>query len=203
MKEEKDYIRDIAEIRSIMERSSKFLSLSGWAGIMAGLYALAGVYLAYTFLDFNPNEIVYSISSAALREVIFIAVGILMLSAVTAVFLSYKKANTRGEKLWNPISKRLLSHMSVPFITGAILILILVEKDLIGLVPPFSLLFYGLALYNAGKFTYAEVRVLGLVEIGLALISTYFIEYGLLFWALGFGVAHIIYGIFMHYKYER
>ena len=55
MKNETDYLRDIGEIRSLMERSSKFISLSGWAGIFAGIYALAGVYVAINYLHFNQH----------------------------------------------------------------------------------------------------------------------------------------------------
>lgn len=208
MKAEQDYIRDIAEMRSMMERSSKFLSLSGWAGIMAGIYALSGAFIAYRILYFNPDEIVYDTIksgnlSFSLLKVMLLAITILVLALGTAIFLSYKKAGKRGEKLWNPITKRLLLNMAVPLAAGGILILILVSKGLIGLIAPFTLLFYGLALYNASKFTYEDIRVLGLVEIGLGLVSTIFIGYGLIFWALGFGVAHIIYGIYMHYRYER
>jgi hypothetical protein len=93
--------------------------------------------------------------------------------------------------------------MMVPLIAGGLLVLILISKGLLGWIAPFTLLFYGLALYNASKFTYEEVRSLGLMQIGLGLISSYFVEYGLLFWALGFGVLHIVYGIYMHYRYER
>jgi len=208
MKEEQDYIRDISEIRSMMERSSKFLSLSGWAGIMAGIYALAGAYVAYKIFHFNPNEIVYSTTtsgnlSSGLLQVILLAIVILILALGTAIFLSYKKANKKGEKLWNATAKRLVSYMAVPLIAGGVLILILISKGLIGLIAPFSLLFYGLALFNASKFTYEEVKILGLIQIGFGLISSYFVVYGLLFWALGFGVVHIIYGIYLHYKYER
>ncbi len=207
MKEEQDYIRDIAEMRSMMERTSKFLSLSGLAGMMAGLYALSGAYIAYKFFNFNPDEIVYSTTSgrlsSSLLKVIFLAFIILILAIGTAMFLSYKKANKKGEKLWNATAKRLLINMAVPLIVGGLLILILISKGFIGLIAPFTLLFYGLALYNASKFTYEEVRSLGLIEIGLGLISSYFVGYGLLFWALGFGVVHIIYGIYMHYRYER
>lgn len=208
MKDEQDYIRDIAEMRSMMERSSRFLSLSGWAGIMAGIYALSGACIAYNVLDFNPDQVVYSspVSGdlpATLPKVVFLATTILVLAIGTAVFLSYKKANNRGEKLWNPTARRLLINMSVPLLAGGFLILILISKGVIGLIVPFTLLFYGLALYNAGKFTYGELKSLGLIEIGLGLISSYFIGYGLLFWALGFGVLHIIYGVYMHYKYER
>jgi len=208
MKEEQDYIRDITEMRSMMERSSKFRSLSGLAGIMAGIYALAGAYIAYKVVGFNPGEMVNSTVAAGSLSfgwlnVIFLAIMILILAAGTAIFLSYKKADKRGEKLWNATTKRLVINTAVPFIAGAILIVILISKGLIGLVAPFTLLFYGLALYNASKYTYEEVRILGLVEIGLGLISSYFVEYGLLFWALGFGVVHIIYGIYIHYRYER
>jgi len=208
MKVERDYTRDIAEMRSLMERSSKFLSLSGLAGIMAGIYALAGAYIAYKFLNFNPDKIVYSVLKpvslyADLFKVILLAIIILILAIGTAILLSFKKAHKRREKLWNPTAKRLLIHMAIPLIAGGLLILILISKGLIGLIAPFTLLFYGLALYNAGKFTYEEVKSLGLIEIGLGLISSYFVEYGLLFWTVGFGVVHIIYGIYMHYRYER
>ncbi|SFC72145.1 hypothetical protein [Spirosoma endophyticum] len=208
MQEEQDYIRDIAQIRSIMERSSKFLSLAGWAGIMAGLYALAGAYIAYAVLDFNPDELVYSPaqsggSSAGLVKVIGLASLILVLAIGTAILLSYNKATKRREKLWNAIVRRLLINMAVPLLAGGLLLLILIGKGLIGLLAPVALLFYGLALYNASQFTYEEVKSLGLIQIGLGLLSAYYVEYGLVCWALGFGVAHIMYGIYMHYRYER
>jgi len=207
MKEEQDYIRDIAEMRSMMERSSKFLSLSGLAGIMAGIYALAGAYIAYRFFYFNPGETEYSTNSEninpGLFKVIVLAISILVLSLGTAIFLSNNKAAKRGEKLWNPTARRLLINMAVPLFAGGILILILISKGMIGFIAPFSLIFYGLAIYNASKFTYEEVRSLGLIEIALGLAGSYFVEYGLLFWAIGFGVVHIIYGIYMHYRYER
>ena len=204
MKEEKDYIQDIVEIRSMMERSSKFLSLSGWAGIMAGIYALAGAFIAYKFYDFNPARVVEDASqSESLTKVVFLAVIIFVLAIVTAVFLSYQKAAKKGEKIWNTTSRQLLMNMAVPFVAGGLLILILISKGFIGFVAPFTLLFYGLALFNASKFTYDAVKFLGLVEIALGLISAYFVEFSLLFWAAGFGVAHIIYGIYIHYRYEK
>jgi hypothetical protein len=207
MKAEQDYIRDIAEIRSMMERSSKFLSLSGWAGIMAGIYALAGAWIAYKTFYFKPDEIYYGLNSGtvsfSLMKVVLLGVIILVLAIGTAIFLSYKKASKRGEKLWNAGTKHLLSSMAVPLIAGGLLILILIAKGLIGLIAPFTLIFYGLALFSASQFTYKEVKSLGLIEIALGLISAYYIGYGLLFWAVGFGAVHIIYGIYMHYRYEK
>lgn len=208
MNEEQDYIRDIAQIRSIMERSSKFLSLAGWAGIMAGLYALIGAYVAYTVFEFNPDELMYSSGqstklASSLPEVILLALFILILAIGTAIFLSSNKAAKRGEKLWNALVRRLVTNMAIPLIAGGLLIIILIAKGFIGLMAPFSLLFYGIALYNASQFTYEEIKSLGLIQIGLGLFSAYFVTYGLVCWALGFGVAHILYGIYMHYRYER
>lgn len=201
MKKEKDYIKDIAEIRSMMERSSKFLSLSGWAGIMAGFYAIAGVFVAYNVYGFNPDEIFYS--SSELPKIVMLGFLILILALVSAMFFSWKKAREQSEYLWTPTSRRLLVHMANPLVTGGILLLILISKGLIGLIAPLSLLFYGLALYNASKYTLSEVKYLGFVQLGLGLMSSYFIEFGLLFWAIGFGIVHIIYGIIMYIRYEK
>ncbi|MCZ7603044.1 MAG: hypothetical protein M5R37_09250 [Melioribacteraceae bacterium] len=203
MKENRDYIKDIAEIRSMMERSSKFLSLSGWAGIMAGLYALAGAFIAYNYFDFNPTIILTDGISTGLTNVIFLGVIILSLALLTAVFFSYKNAKVKDENIWNPTSRRLMASMLVPLLTGGFLIIIFLINDLIGLILPSSLIFYGLALYNASKFTIDEIKFLGFVQIGLGLISAYFVEHSLIIWAIGFGVIHIIYGIYMYFRYER
>ncbi|MEP7324116.1 MAG: hypothetical protein ABI761_19460 [Saprospiraceae bacterium] len=208
MKEELDHIQDIAEIRSMMERSSKFLSLSGWAGVLAGIYALAGAWLAYKVFHFNPDEIDYPFTksdslTSGLWNVILLAFMVLVMSLCTAIFLSNKKAVKSGEKLWNSTTRRVLMNMAIPLITGGLLILILISKGLNGLIAPCTLLFYGLAIFNLSKFTYEEVKTLGFIEIALGLFSAYFIEYGLLCWALGFGIIHILYGIYIHYKYER
>lgn len=208
MKEEKDYIQDISEIRSMMERSSRFLSLSGLSGVMAGIFALAGAFIAYKVFDFNPDSIMYSYagsvsSTASLANVIYVAIAILILALSTVVFLSGRNAGKNGEKLWNQTTRRLLANMAVPLVAGGLLIIILIAKGLIGLIAPVSLIFYGMALFNASKLTLEDVKILGIIQIVLGLISSYFIEYSLIIWALGFGAVNIIYGIYMHYKYEK
>lgn len=201
MNKEKDHLKDISEIRSMMERPSKFLSLSGWAGIMAGIYGLTGAYVAHFVLNFKPDSTKYLFYDFG--EIILIALAVLLLSLITAVFFSKKKASDKGEKIWNSISKRLLANMAVPLIVGGVLIIFYIANDLYGLIAPTSLIFYGLSLYNAGNFTIREVRFMGFVQIGLGLINIWFLEYGLIFWALGFGVTHILYGIYIHIRHER
>ena len=201
MNTEQDYLKHIAEIRSMMERSSKFLSLSGWAGIMAGIYSITGAWIVYTYFGFNPDQIYYS--TPELTSVIILALGILVIALVTAIYFSWSKANKKGEKIWNVTSRRLLASMAVPLSAGGVLIILLLMKGMIGLVPALMLLFYGLALYNAGNYTITEVKLMGFVQILLALISAWFVEYGLILWATGFGLVHLIYGIYMYFRYER
>jgi len=208
MEQQQDYIRDLSEIRSMMERSTKFLSLSGWAGIMAGVYALIGAYLAhyvfgFTNEEYNKGTGTHSQYAGNLNEILLLGFVVLVLAIGTAAVLSGRKAQKRNEKLWNATSRRLMFNMSVPLIAGGLFVLILISKGLIGLVAPVTLIFYGFSLYIAGRYTYEDVKVLGLIQIALGLAGAWFLGLGLLFWALGFGVGHIIYGIYVHYKYER
>lgn len=201
MKEQQDYIQDIAEIRSMMERSSKFLSLSGWAGLIAGTSAITGAAIAHYVMEFRPDQILYPYSN--LTNLILLALGLLIIALAGAIFDSYRKAAKRGEQVWNPTSRKMLSSMSVPLFAGGFLIVILISRSLLGLIAPLTLLFYGLSLFNAGFYTVKEVRIMGLTQMVLGLLNLAFINFGLLFWALGFGVVHILYGIYMHLRYER
>ena len=208
MKTEQEYIKDLTEIRSMMERSSKFLTLTGWPGIMAGVYALVGAYIGYRLFYTDADGAVFNTFilqdiSANVWNIFLLGLLILALAVGTAVYIPYHKAKHTGEKLWNAAARRMVYNMAIPLITGGIFILIIFFKGLLALVAPLTLIFYGLALLNASKYTYDEVKLLGMTQIGLGLIATYFIGYGLLFWALGFGVVHIIYGIYMHLNYEK
>ena len=203
MKTEQDYIQDLAQIRTMMERSSKFLSLSGWAGVMAGIYALAGAYIAWKYLQFIPGDTFSGSVPSDLNKIVILAIIVLVLAIGTAIFLSSKNANAKGEKSWNATSRRLLVNMAVPLIAGGILILALLSKGFIDMIAPLTLVFYGLALFNAGKFTFDEIKFMGMLQISLGLLSVYFIQYSLVFWALGFGVLNMVYGIYIHWKYER
>lgn len=201
MKESQDYLKDLDEIRSMMERSSKFISLSGWAGIMAGIYALTGAWVAHYHLEFRPDALQYS--SPALHQAILLASGILLLALVTAVYFSHKKADGNGEKVWNATSRRMLFNMAVPLFTGFVLMSVLTAQGYEGAIAPLTLIFYGLAVFNASDFTIIEVKYLGVAQLVLGLLNCWFIDTGLLFWAIGFGLVHLVYGLFMHFRYER
>jgi len=203
MSKKQDHIQDIAEIRSMMERSSKFLSLSGLSGVLAGFYALTGVYLAYSLYGFRPTEIITNKQASDFSEVVVIALLVLILAIGTAVTFSYRRATSKGEKIWNSTSRRLLVNVSVPLVAGAGLALVLFSKGFVGLIPSITLLFYGLALFTGGSFTFNEIKFLGVIQILLGLIAAYFVEYALIFWAVGFGFTHIIYGIYIHIRHKQ
>jgi len=199
------YIDDLKLIKEIMNRSSRFISLSGLSGVFAGIYALIGALLVYLTVYSNQNYLQYReaiLSSENIIILLVIAVVTLSLSIGTGVFFSKIKAKKDNEKLWNLQAKRLLINLFIPLIAGGILSLILLFKGYIGIIAPLTLIFYGLALVNASKYTLKEIRSLGMVEIVLELLAAQFIGYGLIFWSIGFGILHIIYGIAMHLKYR-
>ena len=205
--EEKDIRNELASIRNIMERSSKFISLSGLSGILAGIYALIGAYLAYRLIYKGPTGIYDSLSIGTYPETItyllIIAVAVLVASLITGFILSSRQAKRKGQPIWGKISQTLLFHMATPLVTGGLLILILLSRGYYGIVTPSTLIFYGLSLISASNFTFSDVKYLGILEIILGLIAACLPGYGLLFWAIGFGLLHIIYGSMMYLKYDK
>ncbi|MBA3705492.1 MAG: hypothetical protein H0W84_06205 [Bacteroidetes bacterium] len=210
MTEQKEHLEAIKDIRSMMERSSRFISLSGLSGIFAGLFALCGAYAAYlefrTYDSMDYNELYLNSSPPYTHLSISLAMiaSIVLFSSITGgVFLTIRNSKRKGIKVWDAASKRLLINLLIPLVSGGFFCLILLLHGLIGLVAPATLLFYGLALINASKYTFNDIRYLGLCEIVLGLAASVFMGYGLLFWAIGFGLLHIIYGTVMYFKYER
>lgn len=201
------YQDDLTHIRAMMEKSSTFISLSGLSGVIAGITALVGAVLAnnalknYGINHFHNDSRVFP--QELITELISIALGVLIFSITAGIYLTIQKSKNNRLSIWNKITKQVLIHLMVPLIAGGIFCLILLHHHIHGLIAPVMLIFYGLALVNASKFTYGDIRWLGYLEILLGLISSYFIGYGLIFWAIGFGVLHIVYGIVMYNKYDR
>lgn len=206
MSNETNYLRDITEIKAIMQRSSRFISLSGLSGVMAGVYALAGAYLAYTLLYKEDEVFTYKTLDSGYSttlQLVAIAIVVLVLSIGSGIWLTTRKARKNNMPIWDQQAKRLMVNLFIPLATGGILCLVLLSKGYIGIVAPLTLIFYGLALVNASKYTYSEIRSLGLIEITLGLTASYWVGFGLLFWAIGFGILHIVYGAWMYYTYEK
>lgn len=205
--ETKDYLKDIRDIKEMMAQSTQFISLSGMSGILAGIYALIGAYLADRILPANTSR--YDEASqptfdaqSAITTLMAIALGIIVLSLITGFLLSSAKAKRQGNTLWNSTSKRLVVNFSVPLVAGGALGLLLIDKKYYELIVPILLIFYGMACVNASKFTFRDVRYLGLTLIVLGLLSAAWANHDLLFFSVGFGLCHIVYGAVMYFKYD-
>jgi len=194
-------IEDIRAIREMMEKSSKFLSLSGLSGIIAGVTAVAGAAFAYFYLLRDPSLTDYN-QWQELMILLADALIVLFISVSFGIFFSWRKAKKNHQPMMNKVMLRTLYNMAVPLVAGGIICLILLLQGNIRMVTAGTLTFYGLALINASKYTYEEVHYLGLTEIALGIIAAIFQRYGILFWTIGFGVCHILYGFIMYRKYD-
>jgi hypothetical protein len=134
---------------------------------------------------------------------ILLAAGVLVLSLVTAYLFSSRKAKKNGAKLLDHTAWRLMWQMFVPLLAGGILSMALLMHGFVAFIAPVMLCFYGAALFSASKLTYDDVKYLGITEIALGTICAFDLGNGLHYWAIGFGVLHIVYGGLMWWKYDR
>lgn len=200
--EENKYLDDISQIKDLMSRSSRFISLSGLSGIMAGIYAITGAIITYLFLLPEPGTYL-TLHSWNFKLILVILIAVASLSILTAYLLTSKKAKKNNEKIWDATTKRLLVSFLIPLITGGIYILIKLSSQHYGLTGSLMLIFYGLALVNASKYTIGNIKYLGYAQIILGLICSAMPGYGFWFWVIGFGFLHIIYGSLVYIKEEK
>ena len=204
--ETKNYHEDLSHIRSMMERSSRFISLSGLSGVVAGLTALLGAGYVYFVLKrevisyFDGDRNIYQ--PALVRELVIIGVLILGVALLSGYIFTANKSRKKGLKVWDATTRRLLITFVVPLLTGGVFCLALLFHHLFVWIAPATLIFYGLALVSAERYTLTDVKYLGYCQIALGLVSLFFLGWGLLFWAIGFGALHIVYGLIMHKKYK-
>jgi hypothetical protein len=212
MNKQKEHLDNLSEIRALMEKSSRFISLSGISGVSAGIIAIFGViaasiYQGHGFFEKAGDSKLYDLSSSLNTDFLLFflldALIIIVLVLSASVFFTIRKAKKKELPIWDRSAKRLVWNLALPLVTGGIFCLILVYYGVVFLISSSMLIFYGLALFNAGKYTHNEIKVLGISEIVLGIVALFFIGYGLLFWTVGFGVFHIVYGIYMYIKYER
>lgn len=204
---EKEHLQSLLEIKNMMNKSTRFISLSGISGVLAGVYALIAAFFARrVLLENNSYDFIDSLRHISKEQAIllFIIVFILIfVSLFTAVYLSFRKAKKTNEVLWNNTSKRLIINLTIPLITGAVYILISFYKNDLTDACALMLLFYGLSLINASKFTVGHIKYLGFIIITLGLFCHLFRMYSFWFWVFGFGIMHIVYGLFMHFILEK
>lgn len=197
---------DLAHIRFMMERSSRFISLSGLSGVFAGLSALIGGLYAFQLFESNTLSFMdrhsYDENKILVRELFFTA-SIVLCSALTfGIFFTIRKSRKNNLPIWTSATKNMLLNLAIPLFVGGVFCLALLAYKIYFLIAPATLLFYGLALINAEKYTFSDIKYLGFCELILGCVSLFFLGYGLVFWIVGFGVLHILYGLIMFKKYK-
>ena len=196
-----DYLKDISEIKNLMNKSSRFISLSGLSGILAGIYALTGAAITYHLVD-TYSYGTLTLDGWVFRTSMLILFIVAFLSIVTGIFLTTRKAKKNGEKIWDSSSKRLLLNFLIPLVVGGLYCIIILSQGRYGQTGGLMLIFYGLALVNASKYSIGDIKYLGYIEIILGLIAALYPGYGFWLWVAGFGIMHIVYGTWMHFKYD-
>ena len=188
-------LKEIAEIRSLMERSSKFLSLSGLAGVAAGFIGLAGAWTGAVILEEGEGD--------PRSSLVALAAGVLVVAIASSLFFTIRQAKRRGQSLWTPASRLLLVALGVPLLVGGVFCIALLLQGIYDMLPATMLLFYGLGLFGASQFTHEELRYLGYSQLVLGTLAALLPESGLVFWGAGFGLMHIVYGLLMHFNRDR
>ena len=212
MDKQQEQLEAIKEMRNLMERSSRFLSLSGLSGVAIGIIALLGVCAVY--LQFNLSglgsdfqgklaSVTISTENGNFIFLITTAVLVLIAALIVGVIMSANRSKKLQLPAWDLTAKRLVINLMIPLVAGGLLCLIMIEKGELAYLIPMTLIFYGLALVNASKYSFDEIRTHGLIQIVLGLIAAYQPEYALLIWAIGFGLLHIGYGLIIHTKHQN
>jgi hypothetical protein len=206
MKKHEEQLAAIEEMRNIMDRATRFRTISGLSALVAGLLAIICVVFVsqYTGIRFlEPEAFDRMLSSTKAVEVQLSFYFLLIASIGFGIYLAARNARLKGQLPWDSAAKRLALYMSIPLIAGGIFSVLVFQFGLFGLIPAITLLFYGLALFSASHYTLDIVRFLGVFQIILGLLATAWIAYGLVIWVLGFGVLHLVFGIYIYLKYER
>jgi hypothetical protein len=212
-----EQLNELQHIRSLMEKSSRFIGLSGLSGIAAGLCALVGAAVTYIYVGARPFQFAVQYQNPYFEQALiaskwgmhymsfFILVaGLTILSAISfGIFFTTRHARQKGQSIWDASARRLLVSLFVPLAAGGLFCLAMLLHGSVGYLAPATLVFYGLALVNGSKYTLDDVYYLGLAEIGLGIFAMFSLRYGLEFWVIGFGFLHIIYGTMMYFKYEK
>jgi hypothetical protein len=202
-------LETLKEIRSMMERSARFLSLSGWSGIWAGSVGLIGAGIAHQLLKGFTTREIYNETNRTLFtselsiELIILAIVVFVVALLGGYYFTYKKNKKAGVSIWNSASKKMIINLGIPFATGAVVVLAFIMNGDWQYVSSGCLIFYGLSLINGSKYTVSDIKYLGLLEVASGCIGLFISPgYGLYLWAFGFGVLHIVYGVIMWRKYE-
>ena len=198
----KEALNTLKNIREMMEKSSRFLMLSGTSAILIGIYACIAATLAATMIYGDHG--ILATDFRLLPALVGLAILLIVLSLATAAMMSARKAKRMNQRLvFDRTARRFLWNFFLPLVAGGILCLSCLLQGQFGQLSAFMLILYGIALINSSAYTYSTSRYLGYAELLLGLADCFVSAHPLLFWTIGFGLFHILYGIFFQLKYGK
>ncbi len=107
---EQQHLETLSDIRRMMERSSRFISLSGLSGISAGITALAGGYIAYTWLTayYTRWEATGAFNLADFKllkiKLVILAGVVLGVALCVGTFFTWRRARRNQLPIWDATS---------------------------------------------------------------------------------------------------
>lgn len=197
--------QQIKVIHEMMERSSRFLHISGFAGVVAGIIALLAAWITHDQLSFKPDSFNYDYTKMGDNpwNILLLGLGTLILSFGLGFMLARRNARKHGASSWTATSRKMLSYFATPLLAGGLVIVFFWFKGWVAMAAPLSLIFYGLGLLHASHFTLTDIKYLGSIEVILGLAAIIWVQYSVFIWGFGFGIVHIGYGMYIYFQYER
>ena len=152
MSEDQQSLQDLQHIKQMMERSSRFISLSGLSGIAAGICALLGAWFSFDYVVGRKDYIIdrtLAVSQVAVNDyaIIFnttlfwIAAATFVTSLLSAFVFTWIKSKKQGTPVWGSSAQRLLINVSIPLVTGGVYLFHLIHFGTFGLIAPGCLIF--------------------------------------------------------------
>ena len=212
MKEQE--IKDtLSDIRNMMERSQKVVFLDGTAGILAGIWAIIGA-IAVSLVIYGTVTPLWMTSVQPVADAsahTFIILSVICVAVFCAAFLSVwnmsrRRAIKQGmEFVLDAGSRNLLKTFFSVMVVGGLACLTPIANGLWSLIPGFMLLFYGLALVVISPiaFKIPITSLLGYIMIAIGIAALCLPTYGLCLWTIGFGLVHLLWGIWFSLRYNR
>ena len=184
-------------IRRTLDAAGRLSTVSGTGIFFIGVLALAAVLVNVRFTGTPWDSALHPYASLAVWGVL------LVFSAAITAFCMARKSSRTGVAFWSPVLRKALWPLSAPMALGAILSAAMLRAEHLEFLPVIWLGCYGAALTAAGVMSESPVRWMGISFMGLA-ISAVFLPYsaGLALLAAGFGLLHIIFGAYIHWRLD-
>lgn len=181
-------LENLRFIRDTMAGASAFTGVPGWGGVGMGLSALGAAWIAHQ----QPTVERWLLTWVAEGWLAFAIGGVAMV----------RKSAVGETPLTSRSGRRFLLAYAPPILAGAVLTLALYRAGMTGLLPGLWLLLYGAAVMTGGAMSVPVVPVMGSCFLVLGAVTLFLpASAGDISMALGFGLLHIGFGVWIARRY--